>query len=1241
MLYWHDVAASPLSTKQLINDLDLTVQEPSSTVHKPLVLDPTPANILNNAVEGDDHLNNCEQVTINNPVAGIYTAKVFGFSQPAGNQDYVLAYDFIPVGVKLTSPFTQSTVTTNDSLRIYWDASDDVNPFTLQYSTDNGSNWIVIDNNISADKRYYVWMVPNISSGKCKMQLSRNSTAQVSISGTFAMNPLPILRLDSIQCPGYININWDVIANATGYEIMRKSGPAMRSIDTVTGTNYTLSGLATDSTYYVAIRPIIDGIGGYRSVAVIRRPDSGTCVGTFTDGDLMVVKIDSPTTGRKFANSALNNAVNIKVQVRNLDDAACNTYQIFYRLNAGAWQTFNSTFPLPANSDTAISIPSAFDLSPTGAYTIQVAIKNTAHTDPVPINDTAQKTVWQLNNAPIDLTVPFTDGFEAMSAFSLLRDSMGISPNQYWDYSNTSPDTARFRSFVNDSITITGNRSVSMDANINMPGAQNYLWGTFNLSNYDTTSTEVRIDYDYRVAGKPKFANGTQVWVRAADNDNLPWILVKDYDTSTVPGQVYSSGTLSLTDAMKACSQDFGTSLQVRFGQRDSGLIAMKGYGSGTTIDNFRIYVIQNDMQLLGVVSPNFTECGLGNSVPLTVKVYNSVNIVQNNIGIFYKLDNNPVVGDTIASVAGKDTITYTFPQQMQLAAQGAHTVNVWLIAPGDGYHGNDTIANYVFHSEPLITSFPYLEDFESNDGYWYSAGISNSWEYGTPASPKIHKAASGTKAWKTNLDGLYHNLETSFLYSPCFDIASMNNPMLSFSMASDIENCGGTLCDAAIVEYSYNGISWALLGLSGQGTNWYSDTTFQLWNKQNDTRWHVASIPLPVGTQPIRFRISFRSDQGTTREGIAVDDIHIFDRNNAIYDAATTGSVAQSVNGSQWKDFITSGKILGSLQPNGQDLGNTSATMFTHDVAANPGASQYLFPRNYTVQPTQQPGSAIGLRLFILDSEFVAVLNDASCPTCTKAEDAYSLGITQYHDANAANENGSLTDNNGGTYTYYPYKSVKWVPYDKGYYAEVNANSFSEFWFNDGGPTGTFDIGTDYLTFTATKINRDDVKLEWLSRIDTVVNQYELQRSYNDTTFSAINAVAALHQPTPTYTYIDTPTVADGASVYYRLKYTMLDGKIYYSPTRRIDWITDKQAEIYPNPVHDGNICINWAADVGTEMKVAITNEIGKLAYKNTFTGTTYNNTTHISLGRLGSGIYFVKVIIGDNKKVYKIVCW
>ena len=70
MICWNDVPANPMAAKQLVNDIDIFVQDTGKVTHLPLVADPTPGYESNFAVEKADHLNNVEQVTINNPLAG-------------------------------------------------------------------------------------------------------------------------------------------------------------------------------------------------------------------------------------------------------------------------------------------------------------------------------------------------------------------------------------------------------------------------------------------------------------------------------------------------------------------------------------------------------------------------------------------------------------------------------------------------------------------------------------------------------------------------------------------------------------------------------------------------------------------------------------------------------------------------------------------------------------------------------------------------------------------------------------------------------------------------------------------------------------------------------------------------------------------------------------------------------------------------------------------------------------------
>jgi hypothetical protein len=74
-------------------------------VHLPQLLNTTPANVNLPATTGADHVNNIEQVVIDNPAAGTYTLSVTGTTIPFGGQhEYFLAFDPIPVSTELTYP---------------------------------------------------------------------------------------------------------------------------------------------------------------------------------------------------------------------------------------------------------------------------------------------------------------------------------------------------------------------------------------------------------------------------------------------------------------------------------------------------------------------------------------------------------------------------------------------------------------------------------------------------------------------------------------------------------------------------------------------------------------------------------------------------------------------------------------------------------------------------------------------------------------------------------------------------------------------------------------------------------------------------------------------------------------------------------------------------------------------------------------------------------------------------------
>jgi hypothetical protein len=1236
MLCWHDAPASPLSTKQLINDIDLKLTDAASTVYMPYVLNHLPARVEDSATRGADHLNNVEQVVIDNPAAGNYTVNLSGYAIPSGSQAYVLTYDLIPKGISISNPFKEGAYEANTLIGVYWNASNDPNTFTIEYSTNNGNTWTILSSSVPALDRYYAWTPPaGTNSNQCMLRITRNVTNEQAVTGSFTVNDQSTLSLSPVQCPGYVNLSWTSVGNVTGYTVYRKIGYYLQPVATTTDTFYNASGLRTDSVYYFTVEPFFGASRGYRSIGVGRRPDTGSCTGSFSNNDLMMDKVLTPTTGRIGTQSALSSSQTLTLLIRNLDDAAASSYKVSYQLNGGSWQS-QTLSSLAANSFATVSF-TGLSMATAGAYIIRAAIENLT-TDGVTTNDTIVKVVKQLQNPVINLSSgTLTEGFEGTTGFTTFEDTLGFTSDERWDYVNQH-DTGRMRTYVDNEVTITGSRSISMDMlyYTSWP-TLNKLVGTYNLTNY-ASSDEIRLEFDYKLHGKFKSGDSNRVWVRGSDAD--AWLPALSYDTSVAAGTTIHTPSLSITDLLNSGAQIFSSATQIGFGQRDTSVIAANAEGSGLTIDNIKVYLVGKDAGLTAVTAPARVNCALTSSTSVSVTVFNGTSVSLSNVGMSYQLDGGTVVSETLSSLGGKASAAFTFAQAMNASAFGAHALKVWTNVSGDDAAINDTLY-YEFRNEPLVSTYPYLQTFESNDGYWWTEGTKSSWGWGTPASTTMKKAASGTKAWKTNPTGYYNDNELSYLYSPCFDISALTTPMLSFSLNTQIENCGGTLCDGAWIEYSTNGgTSWTKLGTNGQGTNWYNTSAFQLWNIESPVRWKVASIVLPAASQPMRFRFVFSSDMGANYDGVAIDDIHIFDKTYPLYTGGAVGPITNTVSGSAFTTFTSGSDVLAQISAgNSSSLGSTAVSLYSQSSV--PAASmQYYFPKNFVVNTQNAPTDSVTARLFIADADVLSMVNATGCSGCSKPDDAYELGITKYDNSNISLENGTLSDNSGGTYEYIPYARIKWVPYDAGYYAEIKVASFSELWFNDGGPANAFPLPIASVDFDARKSGESSVLSTWLSHIDTQVASYELQRSSDAKSWSKVAVVSPVRDNAHLYTYTDRPSTSTASALYYRLEYTLQDGNIYYSSIKQVIWSGRGAAlAVYPNPTPDGKIRLDWSTQPGQTLNATVSDVTGRTVSSINLVANDYSNSTDIDLSGVAKGVYFLHAVVSGERFEVKLV--
>ncbi|MGZ3949241.1 MAG: S8 family serine peptidase, partial [Flavisolibacter sp.] len=772
MLYWNDPAASPLSAKTLVNDLDLEVADVSLSTNLPNILDTTNANLDQAAVSGADHMNNIEQVVINNPAVGNYTIKVKGTAITQNpSQEYFVVYDPIPVQLKITTPVGGDGLvpasSPTDQVKITWEAYGySSGTVMIEFSSDGGASWNTVATGVDINKLLYLWAVPAIPTSNALIRITKEGSGETTTSNPFTIVGQPTVSLDPVQCEGYINLNWSAITGATDYEVMMLQGDEMKSISTTTSTTYTFSGLSKDSVYWVTVRARVNGKPGRRAVAISRQPSSGSCSGTISDNDLKIDAILAPASGRLYTSTQLTASTPVTVRVKNLDDAAVSNFDLKYSINGGSFVTENVAATIPAGGTYTYTFTTTADLSVPGHYNFVAIVKNST-TDPVTANDTAFMLVRHADNQPLNLSSYFVDDIEAATPATYEKDTVALDGLERYDFSR-STIYGRLRTFVNSGIAYSGTKALTLDANrYYTSGNTNYLYGTYNLTNYNVNTNDIRLDFQFANHGQVFNANN-QVWIRG--NDASPWIQAYDLNANQLdPGTYKKSSSIEVSHLLAANGQTLSPSFQVAWGQW--GFIAATDMlnANGYSFDDIRVYQVFNDMQMLSIDAPVSASCGLTNNSTIQVTVRNSSNAAINNVPVKYRINSGGWVSELISSVAANSTIQYSFTTGADLSAVNTYNIQAIVDLSGDSFRENDT-ANVTVTNSPVINSFPYLQDFETNNGNWYPGGTNSSWQYGTPTSTKINRAASGAKAWKTRLQGNYNDLEGSYLYSPCFD---------------------------------------------------------------------------------------------------------------------------------------------------------------------------------------------------------------------------------------------------------------------------------------------------------------------------------------------------------------------------------------------------------------------------------------------------------------------------------------
>ncbi|MGG6230760.1 S8 family peptidase [Tenacibaculum sp. SDUM215027] len=257
-LVWNDVPANVNDNKALVNDLDLEVNSGANS-WLPWVLDASPSqsSLEKEAVYGEDHLNNVELITIENPETGTYNLKVKANSLATATQSFSIAYFLQPKNIFIWNyPNKEDKLPALTGKYVRWINNLDFPVSKIEYSINNGS-WTEVANSTNVTKPYLLWNTPEVN-GTAQLRALVNGAYYVSEEFIISDVITPIV---DFNCDESIQFSWEPVPNATAYNVQLLDDTYMYTNTVASETSIVIS-KNTFKTPYISITPVFnEGVG--------------------------------------------------------------------------------------------------------------------------------------------------------------------------------------------------------------------------------------------------------------------------------------------------------------------------------------------------------------------------------------------------------------------------------------------------------------------------------------------------------------------------------------------------------------------------------------------------------------------------------------------------------------------------------------------------------------------------------------------------------------------------------------------------------------------------------------------------------------------------------------------------------------------------------------------------------------------------------------------------------------------
>ena len=949
-------------------------------------------------------------------------------------------------------------------------------------------------------------------------------------------------------------------------------------------------------------------------------------------GDAGITTINQPTSGY-----CLSSSETVEVIIENFGAVPLTAIPIEYRINFngggfGAWQSAGSYSGSLTNGNTVVySFPVDFSLI--GNYVLEV--RTNLLNDSNNTNDVASAS---LDNIGVISTFPYAESFEINNG---LWKSGGTNISWEWGIPSFLQTINSASNGTKAWVTnLNGNANENEESWVNSP--------CFDFSGL--TSPQISLDIWYETNYTPQGINlqysidGGNTWLvlgTTASTNN--WYSHNNICNLNGDGWSLSSGLwLNASHTLAALAGQSSVQFRIRYST------CATQQGEGFAFDNILITDANSTDVGINAINKPTSGCNLSNSEMVEVELKNFGGPTITSIPIEYRFNLNGIGfsawtsgGTYTGSLVSGNTNTYSFSVDFSMI--GNYNLEIRTALLGDVNPNNDFMNQSFIHFGNSISSFPYMEDFEGSDGGWRVFGANSSWEWGTPNNTIINTASKGTKAWVTDLNGTHNLLEASYLQSPCFDFSAFNFGLISFDLWLESE----TAIDGLTLEYSIDGgQNWVTefgSSMNGHTHSSISSLTTNIgagegWSGSNG-RWKtIQSYISPLGSTGVIYRFYFAADGNGQQEGIAIDNIMMFDI-DAMTIATTLGCNSGSIKGLSGFDqgylLEENGGTVALISPNGNDLGTVNGQVNILNAVPQANNNIYYLPRYFNFNcngpdcsAATFPNGAVTLTLFNNSTDLVAY-NTANSSSFL-SDDLY---ITHY---NGTNENCTLNDNANTTFSILDKANIfaSSINGVLGFSLEFSTNSFSEF-----GMHGTASplapppvLPVELVDFYGTAMENKNL-LQWKTASEKNVFAFQVERSFDGQSnwelLSEVNAVGNA-DIINSYLFEDKYPITQS---YYRLKIVDLDGSVEWSNIIFLERENNTALHLFPNPVSE-RLFVK-VAESAQNINLEVLDIRGRLM--KTFQKEEANFSINIS--DLEKGVYILQIKTERNNWVKRLV--